>query len=317
MKAASDNSNSPRSETPQANLSGLGNPFKLIFEQSQQMQCIINLNGKIVAANKQTRKLAPPAATSKLLGQRIWNAPWWRPEQAIQVKQLFKTALQGNCAKAKLELGSTSSLNLRYSFSFSPVVNTLGQTSAILLEGHLIKALAHNKEQSLDHLTGLATQDLLNTYLKGITKRSQNNPGHLFAVLSLKLEGLQNIRNLYGETLENELIVSIARKFRANTRDGDLVARVKEDSFVVVLDRLQVTRNALDFAQRCLTFLRSQCTIKGNELKIQASIGVAFGDSSSSAQVFLNQANESLDKAEQSGLELVVFGVSQFDQGAI
>jgi len=200
MKAAAEQQKTINHEKAQNTFSGLGNPFKLVFEQSQHMQCIISLDGRILAANQQAKKLSSPANTLKLVGQRIWNAPWWRTENAVLIKALFKTAVDGQRSQQKLELQTPSHMNLRYAFSFSPVSNVLGQVTAVLIEGHAIKAKQLSIEENLDNLTGFANQALLNDYLKGITKRSKNNPGYLFAVLSLKLEGLRNIKNQYGET---------------------------------------------------------------------------------------------------------------------
>jgi diguanylate cyclase (GGDEF)-like protein len=295
--------------------SGLGNAFKLAFEQSGQVQCIVNLEGRILAANNKALALVGTEHHKHLVGKRIWNAPWWRPEQGILIKELYKHACEGQLMERDLDLGIQGSLPKPYHLRFSPILNVFHDPAAILIEAYPVdlKRGQVSNSQSSDPLTGLADKNYLRTYLTDIIHTSKNDPSHSFALLSIKINSLKSITNLFGQAIGDSFIINLARKFRANTRDGDIVARVEEDAFIIALDHLQVTQNAHDFAQRCLKFLEAECQVGETQLNVSAHIGIAFGDGGTNADKLLQQSAEALEQARITKNHIIVYGLDQLE----
>jgi diguanylate cyclase (GGDEF)-like protein len=300
--------------------SGLGNLFKLAFEQSQHLQCLVSLDGRVLIANQQARDLALVYHQEKVSGQHVWNLPWWRTEQSVMINSQFKQASKGFTSHKELELRSQSDLSQLYTFKFSPIKNILNTVTAVLVEGStLVVNKTDNNTNSVvsDELTGLANSNQLNDFLSQVVHKSKNDPSHFFALINLKIDSFSRIKKMFGKAVSDEFLIDVARKLRSNSRDNDLVARIEEDTFSVLLNNLQVTRNALDFAKRCLDSLHSDCSIGNTNLTIDVHIGIAFGDGGSSDSELLKQSQEALEQALSSNTETVVFGVSQFEQGAI
>lgn len=316
MKSAEQNKHLDNSQQPLGGtFSGLGNAFKLAFEQSGQVQCIINLEGRMLASNNKALALVGAEHHKYLAGKRIWNAPWWRPEQGPLIRELFKHACEGRLIERDLEIGVQGSLPKPYHLSFTPILNVFHDPAAILLEAYPIdlKRGQFSHGQSTDPLTGLADKSYLKTYLEDIIHTSKNDPSHSFALLSIKVDSLSSITNLFGQAIGDSFIINLARKFRSNTRDGDIVARVEEDAFVIVLDNLQVTQNAQDFAQRCLKFLEAECQVGETHLNVGAHIGIAFGDGGTNSDKLLDQAAEALGQAQLSNKSIVVYGIDKLE----
>lgn len=316
MKSPAQNKNLESSQQAiGGTFSGLGNAFKLAFEQSGQVQCIINLEGRILAANTKALKLIGEEHHKQLLGKRIWNAPWWRPEQGVLIQELFKQASEGHLMERDLDIGPQGSLPKPYHLSFAPILNVFHTPAAILLEAYPIdlKRSPLYSGQSSDSLTGLADKSYLKTYLEDVIHTSKNDPGHSFALLYIQIESLSSITNLFGQAIGDSFIINLARKFRANTRDGDIVARLAEDAFVIVLDNLQVTQNAHDFAQRCLKFLEAECQVGETHLNVSAHIGIAFGDGGTNSDKLLSQSLDALTQAQQTRRNIVVYGIDKLE----
>ncbi len=279
--------------------SGLGNPFKLAFEQSQHVQCIINLEGRILSANQKALSLARPEHQKELTGKRIWHAPWWRSKQNVMINDLFRRAAAGQSIERNLVIGAQGDIPQAYSLNFIPIKNVLGNVSAVLFEAHKQDDnKKSNQEASQDALTGLADATYLLDALTDIVHTSNHDPSHSFAVVSIAIDSLKNITDLFGQTIGDNFITNVARKFRSNTRDHDVVARIDEGAFVIILDHLQVSQNALDFAERCLNFLQADFKVGKAQISIDANVGIAFGDGGQDAQSLLQEAQEALRQAQ-------------------
>lgn len=307
--AKQDAANMPAQQSAGGTFSGLGNPYKLAFEQSWHIQCIINLEGRLLALNAKALHLLTGEQHKQVLGKRLWHAPWWRPEQGLLIKDLFVLATEGQSAEASFDFGLQGDLPRPYHISLSAVRNVFAEIIAILLEAHPVdsKPKRLNSQKFLDPLTGLADKNYLIPYLTGIIHKSKNDPSHSFAVLNISVDNFSSIGNLFGQSIADSFIINLARKFRANSRDGDLVARVGENAFIIVLDHLQVTQNAYDFAQRCLRFLETECDVGEVHLKITAQIGIAIGDGGTDVKNLLQQSAKALRQAQEDPQNPIVF----------
>jgi predicted signal transduction protein with EAL and GGDEF domain len=72
------------------------------------------------------------------------------------------------------------------------------------------------------------------------------------------------------------LLVETGRRLRTLVRNSDLVARLGGDEFVVLLPRLQQPHDIRPFAERMLRRLAQPTHLQGHQVRIGASLGIAF-----------------------------------------
>jgi diguanylate cyclase (GGDEF)-like protein/PAS domain S-box-containing protein len=135
----------------------------------------------------------------------------------------------------------------------------------------LVKELAHQAFH--DSLTGLANRALLRDRLEHALARSRRSAATV-GVLFCDLDGFKMVNDTLGHDAGDVLLVEVARRFEHNLRDGDTAARLGGDEFAIVIEETaRVDMGVL--AQRLLDALGEPFMVKGREVFVRASIGLA------------------------------------------
>ncbi|GAA2627104.1 hypothetical protein GCM10010399_68350 [Dactylosporangium fulvum] len=126
------------------------------------------------------------------------------------------------------------------------------------------------RQQALyDPLTGLGNRNLLHEH-----SRTTLSPGTLVSVLVLDLDGFKSVNDTLGHAAGDELLRVVAGRLRTQAREGDLVARLGGDEFTVMLHDTD-TRTAREIAERLRRAVMAPILLEGEQVSIDASIGVA------------------------------------------
>jgi PAS domain S-box-containing protein len=86
-----------------------------------------------------------------------------------------------------------------------------------------------------DPLTGLPNRTLLMDRLQHALAHSRRT-GELIALLFLDLDGFKKINDRHGHTAGDAVLVEVAQRLTAETRDSDTLARLGGDEFVVLCE---------------------------------------------------------------------------------
>jgi diguanylate cyclase (GGDEF)-like protein/PAS domain S-box-containing protein len=130
-----------------------------------------------------------------------------------------------------------------------------------------------------DGLTGLANRNLLKDRLEQAIKRSQRYEDKLFAVLFLDLDRFKFINDSLGHVIGDRLLLEVVQRLRNCQRVGDTLARFGGDEFVILLQDLNDTDDAISVAERIHQSLREPINLDTSEIFISTSIGIAIGGS--------------------------------------
>lgn len=162
-------------------------------------------------------------------------------------------------------------------------------------QSHLYR-LAHH-----DTLTGLPNRLLFRDRLaKAISIAERNRTG--VAVLFLDLDHFKQINDTLGHDVGDELLVTVARRLQRQCRQSDTVARLGGDEFVFVLEAVSNRHDAAMIAEKILTAVNTPVHVKGHELHVTTSIGVAlFPHDSSSLDGVVKCADIALYAAKEVG----------------
>jgi diguanylate cyclase (GGDEF)-like protein/PAS domain S-box-containing protein len=130
-----------------------------------------------------------------------------------------------------------------------------------------------------DGLTGLANRNLLKDRLEQAIKRSQRYEDKLFAVLFLDLDRFKFINDSLGHVIGDRLLLEVVQRLRNCQRVGDTLARFGGDEFVILLQDLNDTDEAIQVAERIHQVLREPIMLGRSEIFISTSIGIAISGS--------------------------------------
>jgi diguanylate cyclase (GGDEF)-like protein/PAS domain S-box-containing protein len=130
--------------------------------------------------------------------------------------------------------------------------------------------LAHH-----DPLTGLANRTLLQDRLRHAIDDALHD-ATLGALAFLDLDNFKYINDSFGHDAGDAVLHAIADRLRDNVREGDTVARVGGDEFVVVIRDQPNAIQVGDMMERIRHAIALPIHVGGNEIQSGASIGVSL-----------------------------------------
>ena len=154
---------------------------------------------------------------------------------------------------------------------------------------------------SRDALTGLPNRMLFIDRLEHAMSKV-NQYEKLLAVLSLDLNRFKYVNDKFGFTAGDELLVKVAERLRRCVRDYDTVSHLGGGNFAIVFEDISVSDEASEAANQILDFMSEPFEIRGHELFVTFSIGIAlypFDDDQ--AENLLQKADIALYQAKEAG----------------
>ena len=162
-----------------------------------------------------------------------------------------------------------------------------------------------------DGLTNLPNRMLLLDRIRQAVARSART-GHAIGVLFVDLDRFKLVNDSLGHECGDELLVAVAERLSAAVRPDDTVARLGGDEFVVLCEDLG-QEGVVSVAERLRTALAEPFTIRGGEVAVRASIGIATppaGDDTD-AEALVRDADAAMYRAKERGRDQIVV----FDDG--
>lgn len=166
------------------------------------------------------------------------------------------------------------------------------------------RKLAEERARHLaDHdvLTGLPNRRLLRDRLAqalALAHRHHKSVGVMF----IDLDHFKSINDNLGHHVGDKLLIAVASRLTSVLREGDTVARVGGDEFVIALPELGKDRDAAVVARKILELLSHPIEIERHELTISPSIGISVspGDGNDT-DTLLRHADAAMYEAKAAG----------------
>ena len=158
-----------------------------------------------------------------------------------------------------------------------------------------------NEEQAMqDALTRLPNRRLFHDRLTHALARAARRPTHM-AVLYIDLDGFKSVNDTLGHAGGDQLLVLVAERIRGLVRPSDTAARMGGDEFAVLVEDVVGEAEASYVAERLLVSLSRPFLIRGVEVQVGASAGIALSSPSSTMDVLLMQADAAMYAAKSAG----------------
>lgn len=170
--------------------------------------------------------------------------------------------------------------------------------------GHEVTELRH-AERELEHrashdpLTGLANRHRLTLELQRAIEHAMQAGAHL-ALLYLDLDGFKAANDCAGHEAGDRLLQEVAQRLQQGLRQGDLVARVGGDEFVILLPGCRDAAAAQIVAEGVRGRLRPPFALAGGTIRLGVSIGTAcFPSDGRDADALLACADQGMYAAKR------------------
>jgi len=128
--------------------------------------------------------------------------------------------------------------------------------------------LAAEEQASTDMLTGLRNRRAMDRSLADLAGQAKQ-----FALMHLDLDYFKAVNDTHGHAAGDHVLQAAARVLLAETRKGDIVARVGGDEFVLIFPGLVDETRLSRIANRIVQRLEEPVTFQGKTCRISGSIG--------------------------------------------
>ncbi|MGW6686096.1 putative bifunctional diguanylate cyclase/phosphodiesterase [Streptomyces sp. NPDC054961] len=180
------------------------------------------------------------------------------------------------------------------------ILNSRDVTERVRLQAQLQHSAEH------DPLTDLPNRALFTRRVRqALTGRRAGD--HSTAVLFVDLDGFKAVNDTIGHQAGDELLIEAARRLQDSVRAGDTAARLGGDEFAALIqgdgsrDRSAREYQVHEIADRLRTTLSQPYRIAGSEVRVAASIGVAFADPGITPSDLMRNADLAMYRAKAGG----------------
>ncbi|MGW7415348.1 putative bifunctional diguanylate cyclase/phosphodiesterase [Streptomyces sp. NPDC054863] len=184
------------------------------------------------------------------------------------------------------------------------IFNSRDVTERVRLQAQL----QHNAEH--DPLTDLPNRALFTKRVRlALTGRRATDLGT--AVLFIDLDGFKAVNDRLGHQAGDELLIQAARRLQDSVRAGDTAARLGGDEFAALIlgdgTRDQAAREyqVHEIADRLRLTLSQPYKVDGNDVRVAASIGVAFAEPGITPTDLMRNADLAMYRAKAAGKDRV------------
>ncbi len=124
-----------------------------------------------------------------------------------------------------------------------------------------------------DSVTNLPNRQWFYGHLQSILSDSLNFPDNSLGIILIHIDRLQLLHESLNITQDNNLITQIIRRLQSKLKTEDILARLGEDEFILLV-RNQSTREIILIAKRILNIINYPFDIKKNKVFININMGI-------------------------------------------
>lgn len=277
----------------------------MIVESSSDAIIGKSLEGIILSWNQAAERLFGYSAAA-VLGHPI--SILFPPDGANEVQSLLeRSGQQGeHIACHETECICEDGRRVSVSLALSPVKNKAGVIvgTATIARDMTARKRAEDRLHHLalhDSLTGLPNRLLFRERVSQALAQARRQ-NHQVALLFIDLDRFKEINDSLGHQVGDHLLQVTASRLRYCLREGDAVARVGGDEFVVSLSALTDSSDAALVAGKIMEILREPFRVGNRQLNISGSIGIGiYPADGQDVETLMHAADTAMYHAKKKG----------------
>lgn len=157
------------------------------------------------------------------------------------------------------------------------------------------------RQAHYDDLTGLANRVLMLEHLNVALESSARNHRQT-ALICIDLDRFKNVNDSLGHSCGDDVLKEAASRLSACIRNGDILARMGGDEFVIILPDISSQNEGEKIAEKIVAAFSHPFILGGKEYFVTASIGIAISPSDGrSANLIQRNADLAMYKAKELG----------------
>lgn len=176
-------------------------------------------------------------------------------------------------------------------------------------------------EKELEHLanydrtTNLPNRLFFDTYLKKSLAKAIRSK-QTIGLLLLNLDKFEDLNKAYGHVIGDELLKIMAERLQDRIREGDLVARLEDNTFAIILEDLSKEYDIATVTRNIVKTIAQPTTLSNDvEISLEASIGLVLAPKDSKNDLeMLKFAQFALKQAQNEGSGLFKFYTDEMTQ---
>ena len=169
-------------------------------------------------------------------------------------------------------------------------ISFVDQTSQIHTERSM------RREMTTDSLTGLPNREGFETLVEAIEDREAR------AVLAIDLDRFGRLNACLGSLAGDEMLITVARRIKGALRARDTLARIGGDQFAVLMTIDEDPAEAYHLADRIQRSLIAPFRLTDFEIRVECSIGIAYGrDESGDTAELIRHAQFAVKRGKVTG----------------
>lgn len=217
-----------------------------------------------------------------------------------QIINVFETLIQSDHSSSivKTDQDLLNSVSLNKNIQTSDFLNSNDLETSEEVE---VTILQNNY---LDSLTQLPNLKLFNEHLSLAINNAQKI-GKVLALFLLEAENYLKINQKVEPETSKKLISEFAKNIKNSLRFGDIVARIKEDKFIILISEINSLGDIKTISQRILKNVKEPIEINDLPYFLRTNIGIAtYPNDSNNAQDLIHKAETNLQITKQKSNKL-------------
>jgi diguanylate cyclase (GGDEF)-like protein/PAS domain S-box-containing protein len=224
-----------------------------------------------------------------------------RDPMEMAVRQDATVGLTVNCVLVRRD-GFESAIE----DSAAPIHDRLGQVIGAVIVFHDVsaaRAMSFQMTYSAQHdvVTNLPNRLLLKDRISQAIALARRQSRSI-AVLFLDLDRFKYINDSLGHATGDKVLQSVSKRLLAAVRGSDTVSRQGGDEFVILLSEIAYPEAAATSARKMLLALNAPHSIEGQDLHVDASIGISvYPEDGEDAEALIKNADTAMYHAKERG----------------
>jgi diguanylate cyclase (GGDEF)-like protein len=278
---------------------GLADALRLLATTSQGL-AVLAADGRVAYANEGCARLLACPSPAELLG-RSWSELVGASEAERLEREGLSRARAGEAWAGEAEVLRRDGVHVEVALRAAPlgagrIALALDDLTGQRELGDKLRALEHH-----DALTGLPNRLLFEDRLE-IALAQAHRYRHRVALFFIDLDRFKHVNDELGRAAGEELLRAVAERLSACVREGDTVARVSGDEFVLLLPGIHYAEDLAAISRKLRDSLREPYRVGDRELHVTASAGISlYPEDGEEGDALLKSADTAMYRAKERG----------------